>query len=105
MMNRRRCGPPKFVFIFFALAAVFVFGAIVMLLWNAILPPVLHVNTISYWQAVGILVLCKILFGGFRGGPGREKFERMQNFREKIKNMSPEERERFKEEWKRRCGR
>ena len=104
MMNKRRCGPPKFVFVFFALLAVFLFGAIVMLLWNAVLPSVLHVSTVTYWQVLGILVLCKILFGGFRGRPGREKgWGPAARFREKYRNMTDEEKQKFKEEWKRRC--
>jgi hypothetical protein len=88
-----------------AAAAVLLFGFIVMNLWNAILPTVLHVSAISFWQAVGLLVLSKILFGGFRGGWGggpRAKWkERMQD---KWKNMTPEERDRFKQEWRNRCA-
>jgi len=88
-----------------AAAAVLLFGFIVMNLWNAILPAVLHVSAISFWQAVGLLVLSKILFGGFRGGWGggpRARWkERMQD---KWKNMTPEERDRFKQEWRNRCG-
>ena len=57
------------IFIPFAIAAgIFLFGWVVMQLWNGILPSVLGVNTITFWQAIGILVLSKILFGGFKGG-------------------------------------
>jgi len=91
--------------IVFGVAAVLLFGLIVMSLWNAILPAVIHVSAISFWQAVGLLVLSKILFGGFRGGwgrgPGGRWKERMQD---KWKNMSPEQREQFKQEWRNRCG-
>jgi len=51
-------------------AGVFIFGSLVMFLWNSILPAVLGVSIITFWQALGILVLSKILFGGFRGGHG-----------------------------------
>jgi len=51
----------------FGAAAVAVFSFIVMSLWNAILPAVIGVKLISFWQALGILVLSKILFGGFGG--------------------------------------
>ncbi len=56
--------------IVFAAAAITAFSFIVMGLWNAILPVVLGVKAISFWQALGILVLSKILFGGFGRGGG-----------------------------------
>ncbi len=85
------------------LAAVALFGAVVMLLWNAILPPVLGVAVLSYWQAVGLLVLCRILFGGFRGGSPVGK-GRAAHWRGKWQNMSEEDRVRFKEAWRERCN-
>lgn len=75
---------------------------VVMLLWNAILPGLIHVGTITFWQAMGLLILCKILFGGFGGGGCKRGGARTQ-FRNKWKNMSDEERQKFKEEWKNRC--
>ena len=53
--------------LFFIVPILILFGlsAIVMWLWNAILPNVVNVSSITYWQAMGILVLSKILFGGF----------------------------------------
>ena len=44
---------------------------IVMQLWNHLLPEIAGVRTITFWQALGLLILSKILFGGFRrpGGP------------------------------------
>ena len=87
--------------------ALLAFGAIVMGLWNAILPAVLGVKTISFIQALGILLLSKILFGGFgnRGGWKRGGDHNWKNtMKEKFGNMTPEEREKFKAEWKNRCG-
>ena len=55
------------MFLVFFIAAVLVFGVIVMGLWNAILPPVLGVKPITFGQGLGILLLSKILFGGFHG--------------------------------------
>lgn len=103
MNNNRRFGPPRFLFALFAIAAIFAFGLVVMLLWNALLPAVLGVSTVTYWQALGILVLSKILFGGF--GPGRRRCGRRpsSHFRERFRNMSDEEKEMFKEEWRKRC--
>ena len=54
-----------------AIAAVALFGFIVMSLWNWILPPVTGWHPISYWQALGLLVLSKILFGSFRAHGAR----------------------------------
>lgn len=95
------------MFLVFFIAAVLLFGTIVMWLWNAILPVVLGVKTINFAQALGILLLSKILFGGFgrsggwRGGRGHQWKNRMQ---EKWATMTPEEREKFQAEWKNRCG-
>jgi len=96
------------MFFLFFVTAIVVFGAIVMGLWNAILPDVIGVKAITFLQALGILLLSKILFGGFghRGswnGRGRNQWKkRMQ---EKLATMSPEDKEKFKQEWRRRCGR
>jgi len=93
------------MFLVFFIAAVLLFGVIVMGLWNAILPPVLGVKPITFGQGLGILLLSKILFGGFgrRGGwHGRRQWGR--NMQEKWSNMTPEEREKFKAEWRNRCG-
>ncbi len=84
-----------------------VFGLVVMSLWNAILPAVLGVKAISFMQALGILVLSKILFGGFGGGGGGMGHRRQQwnqQMKDKWTAMNPEEREKFKAEWKNRCG-
>jgi hypothetical protein len=75
---------------------------VVMLLWNAILPDVLGVTTITYWQALGIFILSKILFGGFKGGPSKHKGFR-NKFKNKFASMTDVEKESFKEEWKAKC--
>jgi len=96
---------------------IFVFAFIVglsfavMALWNNILVGVLPVGTITFWQALGIFALAKILFGGFPGprgrwggGPGRWKQHMAEGMKEKWMNMTPEDREKFKQEWRNRCG-
>ena len=89
----------------FGAIAVAVFGFIVMGLWNAILPAVLGVKAISFIQALGILLLSKILFGGFGGGRGwRGNMAWKQKMKQRWDTMTPEEREKFKAEWKNRCG-
>jgi len=89
----------------FFTAAILFFTAVVMGLWNAILPAVLGVKAITYLQALGILVLSKILFGGFgRGWQGGRGHEWKQKMKDKWETMTPEQREQFKSEWKNRCG-
>ena len=79
--------------------AIFVFGSVVMLLWNNVAVPVLHVSTITFWQALGILVLAKILFGHFGSGASNRYYRKQRML---WKHMTPEQREQFKQEWKRR---
>ena len=68
-------------------------GEVVKLLWNWLVPPIIGWREITFWQAFGLLALCRILFGGF-GGHG---FSR-------SKHMTPEERERFRRRLRERCG-
>lgn len=86
-----------------AVAGIMLLTYLVMYLWNAILPNLIHVGYLGYWQALGLLVLCKILFGGFKmnGGPGRYRGSR---WKEKYENMSAEEKEEFKQRLKERWG-
>lgn len=100
MANNRR----RFVFIipFLLLVVLPALALLVMFLWNAILPGVVGVKEINFWQALGLLVLCKILFGGFRGGGGRFRGRGGRAWKQKLMNMSPEERERFRQEWQQR---
>lgn len=91
-------------FIVMATAAIIVFGGLVMLLWNNVLAEVLSIRTISFGQALGILLLSKILFGGFRGGWGGGRQHWKNKMREKWSSMTPDEREKFKEQWQKRCG-
>jgi hypothetical protein len=95
--NNRKKG----FFIFLAIVAgIFGLTAVVMLLWNAVLPGLIPVATISFWKAMGLLALCKILFGGFRFGDSRGS----SRWKNKFANMSPEEKEAFKEKMKERWG-
>lgn len=91
-------------FILMGIIGVFVFGGVVMLLWNALLPTIFHLPIISFWQALGLLVLAKLLFGGFRGGSWGGRHRWNQHMRDKWMKMTPEEREKFKQEWSSRCG-
>ena len=93
------------MFLLIGAAALLLFGLLVMNLWNAILPAVLHAGTISFWQALGILLLSKILFGGFHGGwRGGRRHQWKEKMNEKWMNMSAEEKQKFQQEWRSRCG-
>ena len=87
-----------------AVVAAAVFGFVVMSLWNWLAPPVFGLNTITFWQALGLLVLSKILFGGFRGRPGAGRHWRGR-MHERWEQMTPEEREKFRGGLFNRCSR
>ena len=71
-------------------------GWVVMSLWNWLLPPLFGWPALTFWQALGLLALCRILFGGFGlHGPDRSR---------RWSRMSPEERERFRQGMRERCG-
>jgi hypothetical protein len=82
-------------------------GWVVMLLWNNVLAQVVNVGLINFWQALGLLLLSKILFSGFGrkkwGHGGRWGQDWKQKWEEKMQHMSPEEREKAKQEWSSRC--
>lgn len=80
----------------FCVAFLIVFGGCVMLLWNWLMPEIFGLPLITFWQAAGLLLLCKILFGGFGGGHhhGHGHSHCGDNkLRERWENMTPEERE------------
>lgn len=102
-MHRKK----KFLLIPIFIILLFSLSSVIQRLWNGILPDAVHASTISYWQAMGLLVLCRILFGRFHfggrgdrpggfGGAG-------QGMREKWMKMSDEERATFKQRFKDRC--
>jgi hypothetical protein len=87
-----------------AIIAIAVFGFVVKGLWNWLMPPLFALRAITFWQAVGLVVLSKIFFGGFRGGAGRGMHWRGR-MKEKWARMSPEERQNFSRGMGRRFGR
>ena len=88
--RRRRYFIPPIILI-----ALTGFSLITMLLWNSLFPVIFHLPQISFWQAVGLLILSRLLFGfsgpwrGHHGGFMREKWG----------HMSQQEREAFVQRW------
>jgi hypothetical protein len=85
-------------------AIFFLLGFVVMALWNWLMPTIFGMHTITYWQAFGLLILSKIIFGGFRGGRGRghgrgcgSRPEWRERMAERWDTMSPETREKARE--------
>jgi hypothetical protein len=104
-MKNHHCRRFLFVVPFLGLAFVALFTTIVMLLWNHVLADVLPVHTVTFWQAAGILVLAKILFGGLPCSRGRGWGSwRRRCMEGRWERLPPEERERLREEMKRRFG-
>ena len=98
-------GRRKFAFVLLALAMVVIVGFVVMILWNWLMPVLFGLPTITYWQALGLLVLSKILFGGFKkpgGGPGSSWHWR-RRFMKKWENMSEEDRQKMRDKFKSSC--
>ena len=126
-MNERLAKMPKITrLLLFAPLAIlgillftFIGGQIVLLLWNWLLPPLFGISQINFWQALGILVLCRILFGGFgmngsqrshsRRGVSDRVADRVaervaERLDERNDSMTPEERERFRQRMRERWG-
>jgi hypothetical protein len=78
-------------------------GEVVMHLWNWLLPPLFGWRVITFWQAVGLLALCRILFGGC-GWHRSARSNIRRRMEERCQNMTPEERERFREGIRARWG-
>jgi hypothetical protein len=78
-------------------------GEVVLHLWNWLLPALFGWPLITFWQALGLLALCRILFGGFGGG-GFNRSGLQRRMAERWERMTPEERERLRQRMRSRCG-
>ncbi len=109
---KRFCWTQCIKFALFIAMAIFLFAYVVMLLWNWLVPDLFDGPEVGYWQAMGIMVLSKILFGGLKhgwshkhGGHGGDKHSHWrQKWHQKMEGMSPEERDRYKEQIRQKCG-
>jgi hypothetical protein len=89
----------------------FIGGELVLQLWNWLLPQLFGFRQITFWQALGILLLCRILFGGF-GWHGANRSHLRSRVADRLADrmgdrwdaMTPEERERFRQRLRERCG-
>ena len=85
-------------------ALVAVLSLAVMLLWNSLVPELFRGPPLQYWQAFGLLLLSRILFGGLRGRGAWHGHWRQRMWRERWESMTPEERAHLREHFQRRCG-
>jgi hypothetical protein len=83
--------------------AFIAFGFLVRVLWNTLVPPIFGWHTITFWQGLGLLLLSKILFGGFHRHGGGDRSRWRQRMKDRWEHMTPEEREKFRSGM--RCGR
>jgi hypothetical protein len=78
-------------------------SVVVMSLWNWLMPPLFGWREIGFWQALGLLVLSRLLIGGWRGRPGYGMYWR-HRMAARWEQMTPEEREKFRQGMRTRCG-
>jgi len=99
MKNR----PARIVkFVVTGIVAMAVFGFVVLGLWNWLMPSIFGLRQISFWQALGLVILSKIFFGSFHSHNGRRRSWR--RMRERWEQMTPEEREKLRERFGDFCG-
>jgi amino acid permease len=83
---------------------LFAISAVVMLLWNWIIPAISSLSPLTYWQAMGLFILCKILFGGFQFRRHHRGFRSIRKCHtdqhERFMEMSEEEKQQFRNQWK-----
>jgi len=84
-----------------AFVAVFAIGiAVVMLLWNALIPAIIGWSAINYWQAAGLMILSRLLFSGFgrrhwHGQDWRKRHKDHDLLHDKLRGMTKEEKREF----------
>jgi hypothetical protein len=86
---------------------IWIGGELVMHLWNWLTPTLFGWHQITFWQAFGLLALCRILVGG-HGVRGSHRSEGRRRIKERMderwEKMTPEEREKFRQSWRGRCS-
>jgi len=107
-MNKPFCRNRKCFFFPLLILSIFAVSAIVMLLWNWIIPGISNLSPLSYWQAMGLLLLCRILFSGLHFKRHHTRGIRHAHFahaafKDKFMDLTVEEKQKFKDQWKSRC--
>jgi hypothetical protein len=97
---RRHWWMKGLAFVIFAPLVLVVLTLVVMFLWNQLVPSLFSGPVLGFWQAAGLLVLCRILFGGFRGRGGHPGWRRRWVWEDRWYRMTPEERERFRDSFR-----
>src|SRR5262245_5600087 len=100
---RRRWMHRVLKFVLIAVVAIAVSSFLVMRLWNWLMPALFATPMITFWQALGLLVLTRILLGGLRGHHGPPHWRWRRRMMERWAQMPPEEREKFRQGLKS-CG-
>jgi hypothetical protein len=84
----------------------FLLSLAMMYLWNWLMPEIFHLPSITYWQAIGLFILSRFLFGGWKVHEKSHMRKRRgddfwhDRFEEKLNSMRPEEKDKFRETWK-----
>ena len=95
---------------FFLFAALFITAAVFLTqyLWNWLVPELFKGPTIGLGQTFGLLLLTRIVFGGFGGGRRGEWAQQRRAWQQRMagrmEHLSPEEREKFRLQMQQRCG-
>lgn len=85
-----------YLFIPLIVIAFIAFGFITMQLWNWLMPAIFHLPLISFWQAIGLIILSRLLIG-FGGHHNKCRSDYRNDLHEKWEKMTPEERAQFKD--------
>jgi hypothetical protein len=107
-----RRGAWIFKFLVFGILALGLIGLLTQTLWNWLVPELFHGPSLTFWQAVGLLALSKILFWTFGRGRGHWGGGHWRHrgapwgyyWSEKWKNMSEEDRAKFKQKMNEKWG-
>ena len=91
--------------IVFVLAGIIAMTAILMWTWNSLVPELFHGPMITFYQAIGLLILSRLLFRGFYGmGNHGMQRKHWSPWKDRMEKMDPEQREKMRALWKKRCG-
>lgn len=83
-----------------AVGFAILFGFVIMWLWNWLMPEIFGLTTLTYWQAVGIFILFKIIFGGFGNGKSHESSKKSKDVCKKDSKRDFSKWEHYDKFWK-----